>query len=201
MDYCTKWADDAIRLKLIPSLTGHSSCSALEREVLSLPCRLGGLDIVNPVHIAGSQFTASTKITASLQSLILDQAVQAPLPDVHFIKAQVHQDRRCASKVRASEIRSDLSAQFQRVMDLNSEPGASSWLTALPLAEQGFHLNYVSFNTGSTRTSGIKLHHKTAHTNTAMNCHAADGPPPQVVRPDHVRLLQMVRPAAAGPPQ
>ena len=30
-------------------------------------------------------------------------------------------------------------------------------------------LNYVSFNTGSTRSSGIKLHHKTAHTNAAMN--------------------------------
>ena len=30
-------------------------------------------------------------------------------------------------------------------------------------------LNYVNFNTGSTRSSGIKLHHKTAHTNAAMN--------------------------------
>ena len=30
-------------------------------------------------------------------------------------------------------------------------------------------LNYVSFNTGSTRPSGIKLHHKTAHTNAAMS--------------------------------
>ena len=30
-------------------------------------------------------------------------------------------------------------------------------------------LNYVSFNTGSTRSSGIKLHHKTAHTNAATN--------------------------------
>ena len=30
-------------------------------------------------------------------------------------------------------------------------------------------LNYVNFNTGSTRSSGTKLHHKTAHTNAAMN--------------------------------
>jgi len=67
---------DAIRLKLIPSLTGHSACSALEREVLLLPChgRLGGLGIVNPacIHIADSQFNASIRITASFQSLILD---------------------------------------------------------------------------------------------------------------------------------
>ena len=30
-------------------------------------------------------------------------------------------------------------------------------------------LNYVSLNTGSTRSSGTKLHHKTAHTDAAMN--------------------------------
>ena len=78
--------EDAIRLKLIPSLTGHSACSAQEREILSLPCRLGGLGVVNPVDIADSQFTTSTRITASLQSLIQDQAVQAPLPDVKQIK-------------------------------------------------------------------------------------------------------------------
>ena len=137
--------EDAIRLKLIPSLTGHSACSAQEREVLSLPCRLGGLSVVNPVDIADSQFTASTRITASLRSLIQDQAVQAPLPDVKPIKVQVHQDRRSASKARATEIRSNLSVQLQRVMDLNSEPGASSWLTALPLAELGFHLSKQEF--------------------------------------------------------
>ena len=57
--------EDAIRLKLIPSLTGHGACSALERDVLSLPCRLGSLGIVNPVDIADSQFTASIKITHS----------------------------------------------------------------------------------------------------------------------------------------
>ena len=51
--------EDAIRLKLIPALTGHGACSALERDVLSLPCRLGGLGIVNPVDIADSQFTAN----------------------------------------------------------------------------------------------------------------------------------------------
>ena len=40
---------DAIHLRLIPALTGHGACSALEHDVLSLPCRLGGLGIVNPV--------------------------------------------------------------------------------------------------------------------------------------------------------
>ena len=37
--------EDVIHLKLIPSLAGHSACSTLEREALSLPCHLGGLGI------------------------------------------------------------------------------------------------------------------------------------------------------------
>ena len=62
--------EDAIYLKLIPSLTGHS-CSTSKHELLSLPCRPGGLGIVNPTIIADSQFDASTKITNLLKDLII----------------------------------------------------------------------------------------------------------------------------------
>ena len=37
------------------------------------------------------------------------------------------------------------SAQLQRAIDLNSEPGASSWLLALPLQDQGYHLTKQEF--------------------------------------------------------
>ena len=94
---------------------------------------------------ADSQFTASIKITHSLRSLIVAQNLLAPLPDVSSIKAQIHQDRRSTLRGRASTIKSNLSSQSQRVLDLNSEPGASAWLTALPLAEQGFHLMKQEF--------------------------------------------------------
>ena len=73
------------------------------------------------------------------------QNLLAPLPDVSSIKAQIHQDRRSTLRGRASTIKSNLSSQSQRVLDLNSEPGASAWLTALPLAEQGFHLMKQEF--------------------------------------------------------
>ena len=45
-----------------------------------------------------------------------------------------------AIKEHALEIKNSLSTQLQRIVDLNSEPGASSWLLALPLQDQGFHL-------------------------------------------------------------
>ena len=68
--------EDAIQLKLIPSLTGHASSSAVERELFSLPCRMGGLGIANPVLIADQQYDASIKITSSLKELI-----SAAMPD------------------------------------------------------------------------------------------------------------------------
>ena len=45
-----------------------------------------------------------------------------------------------ATKEHALEIRNSLSTQLQRTVDLNSKRGASSWLLALPLQDQGFHL-------------------------------------------------------------
>ena len=40
---------------------------------------------------------------------------------------------------------SNLPLPFQRVLDLNNELGASSWLMALPLGEQGFYLMKQEF--------------------------------------------------------
>ena len=106
---------------------------------------MGGLGIANPVLIADQQYDASIKITSSLKELILQQCQTALLPDVSAIKAKVHTDRRLAYKDKAKDIHSRLSPSLQRAMDLNSEPGSSSWLTALPLHDQGFHLNKQEF--------------------------------------------------------
>ena len=81
--------EDAIRLQLIPSFTGHSPSCTIERELLSLPYRLGGLGIINPTTIADSQFNASTKITSLHKDLIVQQSVMAKLPDVSSIKNQI----------------------------------------------------------------------------------------------------------------
>ena len=105
--------EDAIYLKLLPSFTGHSCCSS-ERELLSLPCRLGGLGIVNPTIIADSQFGASIKITNPLKDLITKHSLTAQLPDVTSIKNKIHIDRRTAHKERANAIRTHLSPSLQR---------------------------------------------------------------------------------------
>ena len=137
--------EDAIRIQLLPSISGHPGCSADEWDLLSLPCHFCGLGHINPMKVSDSQFDASLLITASLKDPIIKQSVCAQPPDVRFVKAQVHLNRRRASKEFAMHVRGRLSSQLQRAVDLNSEPGASSWLLALPLQEQGFHLNKQEF--------------------------------------------------------
>ena len=137
--------EDAIRLRLLPSLSRRPAGSNTERTLFSLPCRFGGLGVVNPTSICDSQFAASQQITAPLKELIFKQSVCAHPPDTQSIKAQVHQSRRMATKEHALEIRNSLSTQLQRIVDLNSEPEASSWLLALPLQDQGFHLTKQEF--------------------------------------------------------
>ena len=40
--------EDAIRLHLIPALTGYAACSPILRNLLVLPCCLGRMGIANP---------------------------------------------------------------------------------------------------------------------------------------------------------
>jgi len=137
--------EDVIRLRFIPVFTGHGSYSADEQDLLSLPCRLGGLSIVNPTIIADLQYDASNKVTNPLKDLIIQQSMMARLSDISSIKNKIHMDRRLAYKEAAKDVYSRLSSTSQRAMDLNSETDSSSWLTVLPLQDQGFHLNKQEF--------------------------------------------------------
>ena len=65
--------EEAIHHQLIPALTGQVSSSSEVRKLLSLPARLGGLNIANPVEIAESQQRASKAITSPLKNMIVEQ--------------------------------------------------------------------------------------------------------------------------------
>jgi len=75
--------EDAIHQFLIPALSGKSPCSELERELLSLPCQMGGLNIPNPTRNSDIQYSGSRKISAQLASMIELQS-----SDFHLIDSQ-----------------------------------------------------------------------------------------------------------------
>ena len=62
-----------IRSSLIPALFSRDPPNDLKRDLFALPCRLGGLGIINPVLVCKSQFSSSSVITAPLVKLIVQQ--------------------------------------------------------------------------------------------------------------------------------
>ena len=139
--------EDAIHRKLIPAISGRPSCSQVERGLLALPAKLGGLSLSNPTTAAQSEFEASKKITASLVQSIIQQRTSfendptQANPSVNVVKKRKVEEQ----KRNHEEIRNELEPSSQRLIDCASEPGASAWLTALPLEEHGFCLSKGSF--------------------------------------------------------
>ena len=63
--------------ELIPSMVDHK-CTQLERDVLSLPVRLGGLGFTNPTQKANPELQASVNVTATLAERIMSQVHEPP---------------------------------------------------------------------------------------------------------------------------
>lgn len=61
-----------ISSKFIPTLTGRL-VSDVERAMLTLPIRLGGVGIINPQTVSDSEFGASEEVASTLVELILQQ--------------------------------------------------------------------------------------------------------------------------------
>ena len=66
--------EDAIRQKLLPSITGQNAFNDLDRQLLALPGRHGGLCITDPTKQTELHHSACEKITAPLAELILNQS-------------------------------------------------------------------------------------------------------------------------------
>ena len=58
--------EDAIRNNFIPAVIGRN-VSEIERQMLALPVRFGGIGIQNPVKTADTEFEASTVVTENLK--------------------------------------------------------------------------------------------------------------------------------------
>ena len=188
--------EKAIHQHLIPALTGREACSPTERELLSLPARLGGLGLINPATNSSEAFTASERITAPLAALIISQG-SSQIPDctqVQKIKREIKESKREMTEARARNIVSHLNPQQQRLMELAMEKGSSSWLTVLPLKEHGFHFHKGEFRDAISLRYGWSLSHTpqqcscgtTFSVDHAMTCHMGGIP---TIRHNEIRDL------------
>ena len=141
--------EDKIVNCLLPAITGRDTLSSIERELLALPARLGGMGIPNPTLQAHASYLGSKRITAPLAALIIQQSGEIP-EEIKMNQAkekrQVRQQRQDEEKKRQEELLRVLPPSLKRAMELASEKGASIWLTALPLEEYGFLLHKGDFH-------------------------------------------------------
>ena len=142
---CFTPIEDMIRSNLISSLAGRAPPGDLERLLLSLPPRLGGLGFTIPTNLSAITMT----VTKPLYNLILQKKTHYPLSVIEAqiqAKKQLHQLKQQQTQDTAANLLPQLSESSQRSMVLTQEKGASSWLTTLPISEHGFALHKGAFH-------------------------------------------------------
>ena len=63
----------------------------------------------------------------------------------HQKKAQIAKSRKDRSEFLQNDLRNSMNSDQTRLLELSQETGASSWLTALPLLDEGYDLNKQCF--------------------------------------------------------
>ena len=146
--------EELLSSTFITNLTGHVH-SPIEREIMALPARNGGLGIPNPVLTAEPSFLDSMKITEELSSLIKEQKWECPKEEtMKKAKHEVVKHKRESEKKNLVSIKDKIKTEIRdskkkpqllTAREMATLKGASSWLTALPLQDQNFALNKAEF--------------------------------------------------------
>ena len=91
-------------------------------------------------------YVTSVQITSPLTKKIKDQELNLPEPEeVKEARSVTMSALHEAENNRRTEFLASQTIPTQRNIEQLSQPGASTWLSALPLKEQGFNLNKGEF--------------------------------------------------------
>ena len=173
--------EEAICERLIPAIVGRK-LSPLERRLVAQPVRYGGLGITNPVVTSDNEFKISVTVTKNLTDLIQKQENDLVNYDVNKVKAEslrMDAEKEDNYKSEHNEILSQVDEDLHRYIQLATEKGAGSWLTAPPIQSLGYVLNKSEFRDGICLRYGWKIPNIPSHCacgkrNTVdhiLNCH------------------------------
>ena len=104
--------EDAIHQILIPALTGRPPFSKVERDMLALPSRLGGLGIPNPSSNSQSSFHASVILTTPHVNHITAQHLDGSVRPEDTLEARrkIRSANRLRDICQANELNNVLSS-------------------------------------------------------------------------------------------
>ena len=108
-------------------------CNQLDRNILALPVRLGGLGLANPSLEARREYASPVKVTKPLVEQIVSQSHQLPEDSLtKLAQKEVRSERLKELEHREELIKEMAPRKTQRALDLATEKGSSAWLTVLP---------------------------------------------------------------------
>ena len=151
--------EETIREKLIPAIIGRK-INDLERKLVSLPVRLGGLGIQDPTLSADIEYRSSSIVTQSLTNLIENQEEDLSNYDSERVKRDIQQVKSEKEEMflqRLEEVKIAADDKLRRSIELACEKSAGAWLSALPLQAMGFLLNKQEFRDGICLRYGWKI--------------------------------------------
>ena len=129
--------DETIGSAVIPALTRRPPPGDLERTLIALPARLGGLGIRKPSRAAANEYHASQQVTSTLCDHVISQDLEYSSEIIAKqleAKAQISREIKERTSSEFNEVYENLPVSLRRAADLATEKGSSTWLTALPLA-------------------------------------------------------------------
>ncbi len=139
--------EHAIRHKFIPAIVGRD-ISDLERDIISLPVRYGGLGIADTSITTDREYATSRKVTGSLTQLIKNQEHSLSHYDSNNVRATIQALKTAKEESlqqKLKEIMAKVDGDLAKALTNAQEKGAGVWLTALPLASLGYTLNKEEF--------------------------------------------------------
>ena len=142
-----KQLDDKVLHEFIPAITEGHHCTPMERSLLSLPVRMGGLGIPIFSEISDIEFNNSLLVTNQMVERINSQLHEYDIDQEieRTVSQTIKKERKSNQEKLLEDLRTTMSKEELRANNLAQMKGASAWLNALPLEEEGYSLNKREF--------------------------------------------------------
>jgi hypothetical protein len=140
--------EDTIRTVFIPALL-RREVNDLERDLLSLPARMGGMGITKPPDECHISHSNSLYVSAPLVRLVQRQEFEfgpaALLDEIKQLRAVVDKENEVRYKAKLELTLEKASPELKLALKAASQQGASSWVTAIPSYDHGTILHKGEF--------------------------------------------------------
>ena len=157
--------DDAVD-DFIKVLFNNYDFNTTERNLWSLPVRMGGMGLMIPSKIADAQYSNSRKINEQLTAKVRNQQTifEDIEPGVRKAKAEVKKLKETRNNELPAEITAEMGSSEKAIaLEAIQEKGASSWLNTLPIKSQGYAMDKQSFRDAISTRYGIPLSKLPSH--------------------------------------